>query len=144
MKMEFANGSVMEVNDSENLKKHLGTLNEDNDFAILNAGESFIQASLNNGGYLFQYNEAGIMYESTETDATLEKVIIIFDKYLLEDISWKEDLQWEKMSDSGNNSGITDFRSFIPQRRNNSGNLKDEFLNTAKHTVINWIKRKIR
>jgi len=144
MKLEFANGKVMEVTDSGDLEKELETLGGNNDFATLTDGDSFIQTSSGGSGYLFQYSEAGIMYESSTADAGLEKVKSIFRKYLTGDSSWRDGLQWKKMAESGGRKGISDFGNSFSGGRTATGSLKDELINTVKRSVVNWIKRKIR
>ena len=145
MKLEFADGRELEINDSAALKKELVSLGNSNDYAILGSEASFIQTSFNNGTYLFQYREGGSMYESSTADASLEDVQAIFSAYLSGDGSWKNLVSWEKMEENSSNSGGS-VNSGNPLNfgQTPSGSIADELLNTAKRSVVNWLKRKIR
>ena len=145
MKLEFADGRELEVNDSTTLKKELESLGGSNDFAILGSKDSFIQTSFSDGTYLFQYSEGGSMYESSTADASLEDVKTIFSTYLSGDSSWKNYASWKKMKENSSTSGPSvNFGSSLNFGKTSSGSFTDELLNTAKRSVVNWIKRKIR
>lgn len=144
MKLEFANGTELEVSNPGELEKELDTLGSGNDFAILTEGDSFIQTSYSGGSFLFQYSEAGTMHESTETDAGIDKVKQVFSKYLTGDSSWKNQFHWENAGEVNVSHDSRSSANLFQSGRSGSGTMKDELIDTAKRSVVNWIKRKIR
>ncbi len=73
----------------------LKSLDEDNDFAILSKGDSFVQAAVGEEGYVVEYRDDSGYYRSVESNIPYEKVVVVFIGFLNEGDSWKEITEWE-------------------------------------------------
>ncbi len=139
MELRFADDSVITIEKEEDLTNALASLNEENDFAVLENGDYFIQAAYNNGTFYIEYRDEKGMHESSDTVIPLNKVQEIFILYWQGNTSWKELLPWEK-GENTSASSIHKSKSESP----GPSDLKDELFTMAKRSVVNWIKKKIR
>ncbi len=73
----------------------LKSLDEDNDFAILSKGDSFVQAAIGEEGYVVEYRDDSGYFRSVEQSMSYEKVVVVFIGFLNNDDSWKEITEWE-------------------------------------------------
>ncbi|RKX90330.1 MAG: hypothetical protein DRP59_09910 [Spirochaetes bacterium] len=137
MRLEFANGRVVDVNEKEQLLKELDSLGGDNEHAILGDAE-FVQTAYSGPGFLLQYKDSSGMYESSESNYEIDTVKDIFSKFLTKDQHWKESVNWEQTGGGHGDTGQKASASF------GSTNLKDELIRSAKKSALNWLKRKIR
>lgn len=143
MRLEFADGRVLDISSEDELLKLLDSLGSENNHAIL-GDDDYIQTAGNNGRYFFEYRDSSGMYESKTSDADLTKVKNIFSSYLTGTDKWKNFVEWNRTGDS-ESSVKTEYSAASPTGSSAASfNLKDEFINTAKRSVINWIKRKIK
>ena len=142
MKLEFADGRILDIIDGKELVKQLDTLGPKNDFAVL-GDEYFIQAAYSDGGtFLFQYKDVSGMYESEASDADLDMVKDIFTAYLKGTGTWKTLRVWERMEAGGSTAPLGN--PTISEPVDPALDLKDELLKSAKRSVTNWIKRKLK
>lgn len=93
---EMANGETLETINTISITMALKNLDEDNDFAILSKGESFVQTALGEDGYLAEYRDDSGYFRSVESDIPFEKVLSMFLGFLNENDLWKEGMEWEE------------------------------------------------
>ncbi|MBE9511043.1 MAG: YIP1 family protein [Bacteroidetes bacterium] len=94
-KFEMANGETVKKINSISVTMALKSLDEDNNFAILSKGDSFVQTAIGEEGYIVEYRDDSGYFRSVETNITYEKAVIMFIGFLNEDDSWKEITEWE-------------------------------------------------
>lgn len=141
MKLEFADGRVFDITDGKKLIKQLDTLGPENDFAVL-GDEYFIQTAYSDGTFLFQYKDVSGMYESETSDADLDMVKDIFTAYLKGTGTWKTLRVWERMEAGGSTAPWGNPTASEPV--DPALDLKGEFFKSAKRSVTNWIKGKLK
>lgn len=93
---EMANGETLETINTISITMALKNLDEDNDFAILSKGESFVQTAVGEDGYVAEYRDDSGYFRSVESDIPFEKVLSMFLGFLNENDLWKEGFEWEK------------------------------------------------
>jgi len=92
---EMANGETVETINPVSVTIALKSLDENNDFAILSKGDSFVQAAVGEEGYVVEYRDDSGYFRSVESSVSYEKVVVVFIGFLGEDDSWKEITEWE-------------------------------------------------
>jgi len=92
---EMANGETVEPINPVSVSMALKSLDEDNDFAILSKGDSFVQAAVGEEGYVVEYRDDSGYFRSVEPSISYEKVVVMFLGFLSDDDSWKEITEWE-------------------------------------------------
>jgi len=92
---EMANGETVEPINPVSVTMALKSLDEDNDFAILSKGDSFVQAAVGEEGYVVEYKDDSGYFRSVEPSISYEKVVVMFLGFLSDDDSWKEITEWE-------------------------------------------------
>ena len=92
---EMANGETVETINPVSVTMALKSLDEDNDFAILSKGDSFVQAAVGEEGYVVEYKDDSGYFRSVEQSISYEKVVVMFLGFLSDDDSWKEITEWE-------------------------------------------------
>lgn len=92
---EMANGETVKKINPISVTMALKSLDEDNNFAILSKGDSFVQAAVGEEGYVVEYRDDSGYFRSVETSIPYEKVVVMFLGFLNEDDSWKEITEWE-------------------------------------------------
>jgi len=92
---EMANGETVEPINPVSVTMALKSLDEDNDFAILSKGDSFVQAAVGEEGYVVEYKDDSGYFRSVEQSISYEKVVVMFLGFLSDDDSWKEITEWE-------------------------------------------------
>ncbi len=135
MNLRFADDSIINITGKEQLSAAVASLNNTNDFAVLDDGENFIQTAYNDGTFYVTYRDTTGIYESSDGKLPLETVQDLFTRYWSGDTTWKTMITWETQG-GGSPSDIP------PASR--PGDIKDELLHMAKRSVVNWIKKKIR
>ena len=92
---EMANGETVKKVNSLSVTMALKSLDEDNDFAILSKGDSFVQTAVGEEGYVVEYRDDSGYFRGVEPGISYEKVVIMFIGFLNDDDSWKEVTEWE-------------------------------------------------
>ena len=92
---EMANGETMNKINSLSVTMALKSLDEDNNFAILSKGDSFVQTAIGEDGYLVEYRDDSGYFRSVEQNISYKRVVAMFVGFLNEDDSWKEGTEWE-------------------------------------------------
>jgi len=92
---EMANGETVEPINPVSVSMALKSLDEDNDFAILSKGDSFVQAAVGEEGYVVEYRDDSGYFRSVEPSISYEKVVVMFIGFLSDGDSWKEITEWE-------------------------------------------------
>jgi len=94
-KFEMANGETVKTINPVSVTMALKSLDEDNDFAILSKGDSFVQAAVGEEGYVVEYRDDSGYFRSVESGISYEKVVVVFLGFLNDSDSWKEITEWE-------------------------------------------------
>lgn len=92
---EMANGETVKNINPVSVTMALKNLDEDNNFAILSKGDSFVQAAVGEEGYVVEYRDDSGYFRSVEPSMSYEKVVVVFIGFLNNDDSWKEITEWE-------------------------------------------------
>ena len=92
---EMANGETVKPINPVSVSVALKNLDVDNDFAILSKGDSFVQAAVEEEGYVVEYKDDSGYFRSVEQSISYEKVVVMFLGFLSDDDSWKEITEWE-------------------------------------------------
>ena len=92
---EMANGETVKKINPVSVTMALKSLDEDNDFAILSKGDSFVQAAVGEEGYIVEYRDDSGYFRSVESGISYEKVVVVFLGFLNDSDSWKEITEWE-------------------------------------------------
>jgi hypothetical protein len=92
---EMANGETVKPINPVSVSVALKNLDVDNDFAILSKGDSFVQAAVEEEGYVVEYKDDSGYFRSVESSISYEKVIVVFLGFLSDGDSWKEITEWE-------------------------------------------------
>jgi len=92
---EMANGETVKKINPISVTMALKSLDEDNNFAILSKGDSFVQTAVGEEGYVVEYRDDEGYFRSVEPGIPYEKVVIMFIGFLNDDDSWKEITEWE-------------------------------------------------
>ncbi len=94
-KFEMANGETVKTINPVSVTMALKNLDEDNDFAILSKGDSFVQAAIGEEGYVVEYRDDSGYFRGVEPGISYEKVVVVFLGFLNDGDSWKEITEWE-------------------------------------------------
>jgi hypothetical protein len=92
---EMANGETVKNINPVSVTMALKSLDEDNNFAILSKGDSFVQAAVGEEGYVVEYRDDSGYFRSVEPSMSYEKVVVVFIGFLNDGDSWKEITEWE-------------------------------------------------
>ncbi|MCK4701525.1 MAG: YIP1 family protein, partial [Bacteroidales bacterium] len=87
---EMANGETVKNINPVSVTMALKSLDEDNNFAILSKGDSFVQAAVGEEGYVVEYRDDSGYFRSVEPSMSYEKVVVVFIGFLNDGDSWKE------------------------------------------------------
>jgi len=135
MKLELANGTVIENLDQQALESALDGLDHaDNSHAILHS-EHFIQVATTTGGHLLEYQDATGQYGSADEQISLDRVKDIFRAYLDGDASWKAGVEWTKTEGAGQGATNTGAGAVNPAQ---------DIMGTVKKAATDFAKRKLR
>ena len=143
MRLELADGTILDATDNEMVNSELDKLDKKNDHLIL-GDESYIQiAFLGHDLYETEYRDAGGYYQARNQDLDLSLIKKFFAGFLEGNSNWKNLTSWELIEDGDGNSQSTNYTNTSGSGRS-SGNFKDNLVEGLKRDAVNWGKRKLK
>ena len=138
MRLELADGQVVDVKDTGAIEKALKGLGPDKDFAIL-GDDSFVQAAWSDGKFLAEYRTGGGYFRSVREDLSLDEITSLFNGFFSNDGSWKEGITWTSAEENRQQGGQENREGAGPQR-----GFKDDIAEQLKRDALNWGKKKLK
>ncbi len=144
MKLELADGKILDVSDIETIYSEIDKLDKKIDHLILNNGGNFIQlAFLGHDLYETEYRDESGYYQAKNQDLDLSLIKNIFEGFFNRGSDWKNLTPWELIEDSGNSNSSSNYSNTSSAGRN-SGNFKEDIAEQLKRDALNWGKRKLK
>ena len=140
MKLELADGKVLDVSDINLVYSEIDNLDKKNDHLSLSDGDNFMQMAFSGHNlYETEYRDDTGYYQAKNQDLDLSLIKNIFGGFFNRDSNWKNLTPWELIEDSGNSSSSSDYNN-----TSRSGNFKEDIAEQLKRDAVNWGKRKLK
>jgi len=144
MRLELADGTVLDAADSETVNSAIDNLDKKNDHLIL-GDENFIQiAFLGHDLYETEYRDAEGYYQAKNQDQDLSLLKEMFNGFLNGTSDWKKLTPWELIEDNSETESSSSNYSNTGSTGRSSGNLKEDLVEGLKRDAVNWGKRKLK
>jgi len=92
--IEMANGETIDNITIDILAKSFSSIDEDNNYIIVDHGDNFLQAAYSDGKYDVEYKVNNMQYEAKKL-LSKDSTLTLFTKYLNEDEDWNKAVVWE-------------------------------------------------
>ena len=140
MRLELADGTILDATDIETVKNKIDLLDKKNDHLIL-GDDSYIQiAFIGHNLYETEYKDASGYFQARDQDQELSLLKEMFEGFLNGTSDWKKLTSWELIEGDNKSSSSSNYSSTT----SSSGNFKDNLIDGLKRDAINWGKRKLK
>jgi hypothetical protein len=141
MKLELADGKILNVSDINLLNSEIDRLDKNNDHLILDNKDSFIQIAYSGQNlYEIEYRDGSGYYQAKNQNLGLSLIKKIFEGFYEENNNWKNLTPWELIEDNATESSSTSYSN----TGSSSGDVKEDIAEQLKRDAINWGKRKLK
>jgi hypothetical protein len=140
MKLELADGKLLDVSDIEIVYSNINTLDEKNDHLILSDSDNFMQiAYLGNNFFQTEFRDETGYFQAEKSDLDMSLIKNIFKGFYNRDNDWKNLTAWERIED--NESGRSSSNSRDSRA---SENVNEDIAEQLKRQALNWGKKKLK
>jgi len=140
MRLELADGTVLNTTDIEEVYNKIDLLDKKNDHLIL-GDDSYIQiAFIGHDLYETDYRDASGYFQARDQDQDMSLLKEIFEGFLNGTNDWKKLTSWELIEGNDEDSSSSNYSSTT----GSSGNYKDNLVDGLKRDALNWGKRKLK
>ena len=140
MRLELADGTVLNTTDIEEVYNKIDLLDKKNDHLIL-GDDSYIQiAFIGHNLYETEYRDASGYFQARDQDQEMSLLKEMFEGFLNGTSDWKKLTSWELIEGNDEDSSSSNYSSTT----GSSGNFKDNLVDGLKRDALNWGKRKLK